>query len=328
MRGVAAALLLGVAAFLAGPRNDMGPDVPITRPPPPASIAALDNWLTNSESAYPDIRPGQAKGIVWHDVAARQRTPWSVVYLHGFSASRLETAPLAEQVAQALGANLFYTRLAGHGRASPDAMGEASVQDWMADAVEALRIGQTLGKRVLVISCSTGSTLATWLALTPEGGKAAAHAFISPNFGPRDRASEIINAPWGRQLALALQGETRGREAPDDATQPPAWTTRYPTRALFPMMAMVKHVREADLGAFRTPLLVLYSEQDQTVDPREIRAAFARIGSLGKRIEAVTYSESRGQHVLAGDLRAPRATAPMASGILAWARSLPPGSTP
>ena len=35
------------------------------------------------------------------------------------------------------------------------------------------------------------------------------------------------------------------------------------------------------------------------------------------------YSESTGQHVLAGDIRAPKATAPMATSIVDWVRGLP-----
>lgn len=320
---IAAAMLVVLgAAFMVGPRNPFGPDAPSAREAPPQHIEALDDWLGSSEARFPDIRPGTAKGIVWHH-PNHQRTPWSVVYLHGFSASRLETAPLADQVAAALGANLFCTRLTGHGRTGA-AMGEASVQDWLADTVEAIRIGHTLGERVLVIGVSTGATLASWLALTPEGAKVAAYAFASPNFGPKDKLAEVINGPWGQRIALAMQGQTRSW-TPEDPREAIGWTPQYPTRALFPMMALVKHVRASDLSAFRTPVLMLYSERDQTVDPQEIKKTFARIGAATKKLEAVDYSESKGQHVLAGDILAPKATAPMAAGIVAWVRSLPPG---
>jgi len=321
LRNTAIGLVFVGGIFAAGPRNTFGPDAPAPREAPPTAIAALDEWIARQEAAVPDIRPGLAKGVVWH-ADTRRRTPWSVVYLHGFSASRLETAPLAEQVAQALGANLFQTRLTGHGRVSPQAMGEASAQDWLADTTQALDIGQLLGDKVLVISCSTGSTLATWLALRPEGRAIAAHVFISPNFGPRDKRSEFINGPWGRQIALALQGEMRGRIR-DDPREAHAWTSPHPTRALFPMMALVQQVRDADMAPFQAPLLVLYSEQDRTVDPQHIRAAFERITSSPKKAIIVDYSESAGQHVLAGDIRAPRATAPMAASIVDWVRSLP-----
>lgn len=321
LRNTAIGLALVAAIFAAGPRNSFGPDTPAPRASPPTSIGALDEWIGRQEAGVPDIRPGLAKGVVWH-AAKRERTPWSVVYLHGFSASRLETAPLAEQVAQALGANLFHSRLTGHGRASPQAMGEASVQDWLADTTQALRIGQLLGEKVLVISCSTGSTLATWLALRPEGRSIAAHVFISPNFGPRDKRSELINGPWGQQIALALQGEMRGRTT-EDPREAHAWSTRHPTSALFPMMALVQQVRASDMAPFQTPLLVLYSEQDRTVDPQRTRDVFQRIGSSHKKAIVVDYSDSTGQHVLAGDIRAPKATATMAASIVDWVRGLP-----
>lgn len=320
LAGVAISLALVGTLVATGPRNDFGPETPTQRVAPPNDIGALDNWLAQQEAVLPDIRPGLQKAIVWHG-AAQQRTPWAVVYLHGFSASRAETAPLADRVAQQLGANLFYTRLAGHGRSGP-AMGEASVQDWLADTLEAVRIGHTLGERVLVIGVSTGATLGSWLALQPQGAQVAAYAFVSPNFGPRDKRSEIINGPWGRQIALALEGETRGR-MPDDTREAQAWTSQYPTRALFPMMSLVKHVRDSDLAQFRTPVLMLYSETDRTVDPAQTRAAFARIGSAQKKLLVVDYSESQGQHVLAGDIRAPKATEPMAKTITSWVRALP-----
>jgi esterase/lipase len=303
-----------------GPRNVFGPEAPAPRVAPPANLLELDGWLAHSEAAYPDIRPGTAKGVVWHG-AVGQRTPWAVVYLHGFSSSRLELSPLPDLVARHLGANQFYTRLVGNGRTGA-AMGEATVQDWLADAVEAVRIGRQLGHKVLVIGTSTGGTLGTWLAMRPEGDGVSAYVLVSPNFGPKDKRSELINGPWGQQLALALEGEMRG-EVSADPQEAQGWTGRYATRALFPMMALVERVRESELSRFKTPVLVLYSQRDQTVDPAEIEAAFARIGSSNKTLEAVTYSESVGQHILAGDIRAPKATAPMVERINRWLDALP-----
>ena len=317
--GALAALASAGVLFMTGPRNTFGLDAPTPRAMPPQNMALLDDWLQSSEAAYPDIKPGTAKGIVWFS-GARQRTAWAVVYLHGFSASRLEMAPLADRVASALGANAFHTRLSGHGRTG-SAMAQASAQDWMADAIEAVRIGELLGERVLVISCSTGATLASWLALRPEGRRVTAHTFASPNFGPKDPRAELINGPWGQQIALALEGEDRGK-LPANPQEALAWTSRYPTRALFPMMALVKQVRESDLSQFKTPVFMLYSEEDQSVDPARTETAFARIGAAQKSIAVVRYSKSPGQHVLAGDIRDPQATAPMAASIVDWVRSL------
>lgn len=313
--------LVITVALVAGPRNHFGPATPTPRTAPPQDIAQLDAWLQSSEKAFAGMKPGTAKGITWAGRAG-ERTPWSVVYLHGFSASRLETAPLPDTVAQALGANAFHTRLTGHGLDSVEAMGNASVQDWMADTAEALQIGKMLGDKVLVVGVSTGATLAAWAALGPQAKDMAAMVFISPNFGPKDKRANLINGPWGQQIALAMEGPVRGW-TPDDADEANAWTTRYATRAVFPMMALVKEVRESNLAAIQTPLLVLYSESDEVVDPQETKTAFARIGSSRKSLQAVDYSTSKSQHVLAGRIKAPTAVAPMADSIVQWVKSLP-----
>jgi alpha-beta hydrolase superfamily lysophospholipase len=316
-----ALLVVLAAAWWLGPRNTFGAAMPTARSPAPQEIAALDTWLKTSEAAFPDIKPGNAKGIVWA-AAPGQRTPWAVVYLHGFSASRMETAPLADTVAAQLGANVFYTRLTGHGRSDPAAMGQASVQDWMADTLEAVRIGQTLGERVLVIGCSTGATLATWLGTSAEAARVNAYVFISPNFGPKDRRADIVNLPWGQHIALLVEGPVRS-SVPDNAQEEQAWTSSYPTKAIFPMMALVKSVRESDLSLFQTPVLVLYSARDETVEPAETLAAFTRLGAARKSIEPVDYSHSKGQHVLAGAIKDPAAVAPMADSMVQWLKTLP-----
>ena len=301
------------------PGSRTGSTAPTPRAPPPADLAELDDWLQASEAAVTDLRPGTSKGILWQG-ADRQRRPWAVVYLHGFSASRLETAPLAEVVGQALQAHVFYTRLTGHGRGG-QAMAEALPQDWMADAVEAQHIGKLLGYRVLLMSCSTGATLATWLGTSALGSHVAAHVFLSPNFGPKDWRGELVNWPWGRRLVLTMAGERRSW-VPESEAEALAWTTCYPTRAVFPMMALVKAVRDSDLSRFQAPVLVHYSERDETVSPARIKAAFARFGSPQKQLLAVGYSQSKGQHVLAGAITDPAAVAPMAEGIIQWVKGL------
>ena len=317
---IAGVFLAAILVFLAGPRNALSPNTPAARAQAPQDIGQVEAWLRQSEATFPGLKPNNEKRIVWASTPG-QRTPWSVVYIHGFSSSRLETAPLTDMVAKTLGANVFYTRLTGHGLPG-SAMGDATAQDWLADAEEALHIGQTLGERVLIISCSTGSTLATWLEVNGQNAHVGGQVFISPNFGPKDKRADLINGPWGEQLTLAIQGDTRGGPAESPA-EDAAWTNQYPTRALFPMMALVKGVRESHLEAFRSPALVLYSEQDQTVEPEQTKKAFARFGSAIKRLEVVDYSESKNQHVLAGDVKAPKATARMAQTIARWVQTLP-----
>jgi esterase/lipase len=315
LKSLLGVVLLAVIAFFVGPTNEFGSDTPSSRSAPTQTLSELDEWLAQSEAKFSDIKPGTAKGIVWAS-PDHQKTPWAVVYVHGFSASRMETAPVADLVAKELGANLFYTRLSGHGLPGA-ALGQVSAQDWLADTVEAVRIGQTLGEKVLVISCSTGSTLSTWLETSSYANAVQAHVFISPNFGLKDKRSELLNGHWGKQIAMAITGPEL--KFPDVSEQEStAWTKSYPTSALFPMMALVKKVRESDAQLFKTPLLVLYSAEDQTVDPLETQKIFERIGSPSKKLELVSYSQSEGQHVLAGEIRDPKSVEPMVKTIVKW----------
>jgi len=87
--------------------------------------ADLDNYLKTAESKLPDIVPGTEKRIIWHG-KPHQKTPVSIVYLHGFSASSEEIRPVPDQVAQSLGANLYFARLTGHGRSG----GQWLTQQW------------------------------------------------------------------------------------------------------------------------------------------------------------------------------------------------------
>jgi hypothetical protein len=318
-KALSGVIVVLLATFFLGPVNDFGTDTPTPRQAAPTLLNELDPWLAQSEASFKDLRAGTAKGVVWAE-GEKRKTAWSVVYIHGFSASRLETAPVADEVAKALGANVFYTRLTGHGL-SGEAMGQASAQDWMADTQEAIQIGQTLGDKVLVISCSTGSTLSTWLGTTPQAAKVNAFVFISPNFGLKNTMSELINGPWGKQIATAVSGDTIAYEQ-TDPREKVAWTGAYPTKALFPMMALVKKVRDSDLSAFKSPVLVLYSAADQTVDPDNIKQVFSQLGSTEKTIDAVIYSQSKGQHVLAGEIRDPESVGPMAGSIVKWTHTL------
>jgi esterase/lipase len=310
--GIVTAALL--ALFLAGPRVAID-----TRLRPLALPADLDRYLTQSEARFPDIVPGTEKKIIWAN-AAKAKTPWSVVYVHGFSATRQETAPLCDRIAAQLRANLFYTRLAGHGRGEA-AMAEATVNDWFNDATEAYEIGKRLGDRVIVIGTSTGATLATWLAEQPNTQAVAAYVLISPNFAPKDRRSEILAWPWGEQIARLMIGRELSFE-PSNAEQARYWTHRYPTKALVPMMGLVRFVRQSALEGIRTPTLMIFAPNDDVLDVREVEQAYARLGSSAKQLQRITNSDNLSRHVLAGDILAPRNTPIVAQFVLQFVASL------
>ena len=153
--------------------------------------ADLDAHFARVEAKYGDITPGVEKRVVWAG-AAGVKTPLSILYVHGFSATSEEIRPVPDMLAEALSANLIYTRLAGHGR-SGDAMAEATVADWMRDVSEGILAAKRAGERVVILSTSTGGTLVTAAATDPDLMEdVAGLIFVSPNYGLNSPLAGLI----------------------------------------------------------------------------------------------------------------------------------------
>ncbi len=278
-------------------------------------ISKLDDWLARCEADVPALRPACAKSIIWAGEPCH-KTDIAVVYIHGFSATGHELRPLPDMIAEALGANLHFARLTGHGQ-DGDAMGDARFEDWQADVAEALEIGHAIGKRVIVIGCSTGCTMvADALA---RGATADGLVCISPNFGLTHKVAQtLLDLPMVRQWGHFVAGRERSFDVLGDA-HGAYWTTRYPTRAVYTMGDAVRAVRRADLGHIMTPAFFAVNDADQVVSPKQTRKVIARWGGRTYLHTLVqTPDDDVMGHVMAGDVFSPKQTAPLAAAILRW----------
>lgn len=288
-------MLLSLLACIRTP-SDLPDSYPL-----PASLGEYDAWLADAEGRFDDIVPGAERSIRWSSPEQPEKTAISLVYFHGFSATRQEISPVCEELAASLGANTYFARLSGHGR-SDDAMAEATLRDWLVEAEEALAIGRALGDEVVIIGTSTGATLGAWLASRHED--IAASVFLSPNFGPQAAGSRMLLMPGRGILSRLIVGEYREWE-PGNELQARYWTTRYPTTALFPMMELVRLVEKTDLSGNHQPTLVIYSPNDQVIRPDLVEERMAEMG--GEPVESVQilHGGMDSDHVLAGDIVSP-----------------------
>lgn len=313
-------LIVAVAAlvYLAGPRVAVDTTV---RFDPSVIGADPQAYLEKSEAAVANIRPGLGKEIIWADPETKAKTPLAIVYVHGFSASKGEVRPLPDLVAQALDANLFYTRLKGHGQDN-DAMGTASLNDWINDYQEALAIGRAIGDKVVVVATSTGAALAVHAATVPGGSDGVvALAMISPNFGIQASGSWLMTGPWGLQIAEMLIGKERSFKT-RNATQEKLWTWRYPTRALLPMAALTELAYGAPVENAKVPALFIFSDSDSVVRQDLTREIAGRWGAPHELVP-VDKTDDPDHHVIAGDAISPSTTRPLADRIIEWVKALP-----
>ncbi|MEI5679777.1 MULTISPECIES: alpha/beta hydrolase [unclassified Mesorhizobium] len=301
----------------------LGPHVPVdTRITFDPSAVGDDPelYLENTEDKIAGIRDGLEKEIIWADPMIHAKTPISIVYIHGFSASKGELRPLADEVADGFDANLFYTRLKGHGQDGA-AMATATVNDWINDYAEALAIGRAIGDKVVVIATSTGASLAVQAATQASASEGvAAMALISPNFGVRASGSEVLTLPWGGQIAELIAGKTRSFE-PRNAMQEKLWTTSYPTRALLPMAALTNLAREAPVEQIKIPALFIFSDSDRITRQDLTREIAARWGAPNELVP-IDDTGDQDNHVIAGDALSPVTTNFLAERIVVWIRAI------
>jgi alpha-beta hydrolase superfamily lysophospholipase len=309
-------LLIVATGFVIGPRVAMDGAVSFDRA---GNGDDPEKYLAAREAGFGNIRDGLAKEIVWADPKQRGRTPLAIVYVHGFSASKGEIRPLPDKVAASLGANLFYTRLAGHGQDGP-ALATGSVNDWIDDMAEAIAIGEEIGERVVVIATSTGGALATWAASRPEfADRMEALVLISPNYRLRGTGAGLLTGPWGGQLARLFLGPENGFE-PANPLQSHLWTNVYPTKAILPMAAMVEMARRVPVESIHMPTLFLFSDDDKVVDPSATRAVVSRWGGPAETI-LVEDADDPNRHVITGEAYSPSTTDRLSVAVTDWLRS-------
>jgi alpha-beta hydrolase superfamily lysophospholipase len=303
------------AAFVFGPR--VAADTSITFDP--SSIGSdPEAYLATTEAKVDGIREGMQKEIVWAFPASKAKTPIAIVYIHGFSASKNEIRPVPDNLAKALGANLYLARLKGHGQDGP-AMATASVNNWVNDFAESLAIAKTLGEKVIVVSTSTGGGLSTWAASDPTlAPSISGLVMISPNYGVQAAGSFLLTMPFGEQLANLIVGKER-EFIPENELHAKYWTPKYPTKAVLPMAALTKLASAIQVEDIKIPALFIYSESDKVVRPELTKSIAARWGAPVLEY-VLPKNDDPYSHVIAGDALSPSTTQEMTAKVLEWVK--------
>jgi esterase/lipase len=300
---------LGLGLWLATP-GELGPG------PDLATVGEnLEAWALSSDQYEADtfgLIPGAERQFTWAVDGAQ--TPFGVIAIHGFSASRQETAPLASHVANALQANLYEVRLTGHGRAS-DPLVDVRAEDWQRDLTESLQAGARIGERLVLLTTSTGSTLVTAMLDHALMSRVDTIVMISPNFRPKNENSAWLTRFGGRISSLIALGRERCWNARNEL-QARFWSTCYPTSALIEVMRLVNRAKKMLPRPISQRLLVFYSGEDQVVSPVEIRKAFELLDAPEKKLIEVQGSGDPSQHVLAGEIMSPQTTDEIATTIV------------
>lgn len=228
-------LLILMGAYFFGPK----PDDPIfaqNLPNVPDNPEELEKYIADQEQRH-QLKSGTAAQIVWSDDSLRNQTEYSLVYLHGFSASHHEGFPLHRNLAETFGCNLYLARLHQHGIDTTDALYNFTAEGFYQSSLEALAIGQHIGQKVILIGTSTGCTAA--LKMASEFSQVHALINLSPNVRINDPFAFLLNDPWGTELAkLAMGGDFRYVDGGPEYAK--YWNDKYRTEALIELQQLIE----------------------------------------------------------------------------------------
>ena len=288
----------------------------------PNSIGSnINEYLKKTEEHLLDIKEGVEKKIIWAN-EINTKTPISIVYIHGFTASSEEVRPLPDKIASDLNANLFFTRLTGHGR-NPGAMELCSIPNWIRDLHEAIEIGSRIGEKVILLSSSTGGTISVTSALDKKlSQKILGYIFISPNFGINNKFAGMISWPFSEYWLKLILGKKMKHKPRNDLNKK-YWTMTYPTNALIPMAKLVREVNKKDYSTVKKPALFYFSMEDKVVNPHKIKEFITKWGGNSTtKIVKLSNKDDKFSHVLAGDIISPNQTDHAKKTMVNWIKNL------
>lgn len=263
----------------------------------------MDSLVQAAEKLH-KIKPNNEAKIIWAD-STHQPTEYAIVYLHGFSASQMEGAPVHENIAKAFQCNLYLARLAEHGIDTTEDLLNLTAENYWESAKQAYAIGKKIGKKVIIMSTSTGGTLSLQLAAAyPE---IAGLVMYSPNIAINNPAAPLLNNPWGLQIARLVKGGNYANIPIKNSEYPKYWNTHYRLESTVALQNLLEAtMTKEQFAKVHQPSLVLYyykdeAHQDNVVKVSAIKEMFAAIQTPDSLKKEVAIPNA-GSHVLASPI--------------------------
>ncbi|UJP64350.1 alpha/beta hydrolase [Mongoliitalea daihaiensis] len=271
----------------------------------PSDPLQLEVFIQNIEDTVSQLKIGNEAKIIWADSLLKGKTPYSIVYIHGFGASQMEGDPVHRKIAEHFHANLYVVRLPEHGIDRPNGMEYLSAQ-LLTDAVrQAYMIGKSLGDEVIVIGTSMGGALS--LLLASERPDMKALVVYSPAIREYGEALQQFFNPWAKFLASNFVMENGVRTVKRDGDKAKYWSETYHVNGYEALAVLLrsKMVPET-FQAIKTPVFLGYfykndSIQDFVVSVPKMQEMFQQLGTPNSFKREMAFPET-GDHVIASSI--------------------------
>ncbi len=270
------------------------------------SIKTIESIVNAKEKSILNIKPNNQAKIIWADNFNQKQSEIAFVYLHGFGASSREGEPIMSQLSKKYNANVYMSRLKEHGINREDSFKHLTPENYLASAKEALSIGKIIGKKIILVSTSTGGSLS--LKLASEENSIAGLIMYSPFIDLKNPAFKMIVTPEGKAGFIKMNkgSEIIKQERPEEEAK--FWSTIYHIDGYEALIKMiVATMKPETFSKVKVPAFVGYyykneQEQDQVVSVPAMLKMFDDLGTSTEKKVKIAFPET-GNHVIGCDLR-------------------------
>ena len=272
----------------------------------PGNTAALEADILLEESSH-HLKPDNEARIIWANDSAKEITDYSIVYLHGFSASEKEADPVHRNIATEFDCNLYLSRLAEHGIDTSEQLINLTADKYWESAKRALAIGKKLGRKVILMGTSTGASLALQLA-ADFPNDVAALILMSPNIAINDPFAWILNDPWGLQVARLVKHGNYVVSEDDRPQYRRYWNKPYRLEAAVALEEYLETAMTSEnFKKVTQPVLLLYYyrdkiHQDSVVKVSAMLTMFEELGTP-ENLKHKTDLPNTGNHVIGSPIK-------------------------
>jgi len=294
--GIASLIIILGIIYLSGPKF---PKPVLNHQLPEINLPTneVEGYIRSKELKL-KIKPDNESRIIWANDSLKSKTPYCLLYLHGFSASWYEGEPVHTDFARRYGMNLFIPLLASHGIDTTEALIDMTPERLYESAKQALVLAHSLGDKVIVMGTSTGGTLMLKLAAEfPELMDGL--ILFSPNIAINNSASFLLSKPWGLQIARKVYKSNYRITNTDFASEDcHFWNCKYRLEAIVYLQQLVEATMTKETFAkINTPLFLGYyykdeQNQDPTVKVDAMLKMFDELGTPENRKQKVAFPEA------------------------------------
>ena len=263
----------------------------------------VESYIAEKEMLFQNTNPRAKKKIIWFD-DTKVKTEYSIVYLHGSFATGVQQEDVLVKIAKRLEANLFISRLTGHGSGF-ESTKSIEAKNFLEDAAEAVAVGNQIGNKVILMGFSAGGTFALMATKDQKLNKKIDHLVLVAPWTPKLTLPYFIAATglffksqykFNFPRMFNLSNEEWG----------PFWVNEFHRTLPRQLWVAAFSGRKIEFQETTIPLLVFYEEKDKVVNAQGVKKIFEQWKGPKKIINNDTNLGGFNYHDIIGILNSPQ----------------------